>query len=360
MLDAATIWAPGRVNLIGEHTDYSGGLVLPAAIQIGVTLRIHAHADNIELKSTVFGRGEPFSPDGRGTPARGWARFAQAVAAELEDLGRPPVGLTATIESNLPAGAGLSSSAALEVAVGLALCVVANFELEPLALAKACQRAEVRAVGVPCGILDQAACLLGSDGAAVLLDCSSLEYRKVQVPADATFLVLDSGVQRALEETGYAKRRHELEQAMASVGAKTSATLAISALRGLDPLLQRRLRHVISENERVARFANALSEDDLVTAGRAMSDSHASLRDDYEVSTPGLDALARLAEEQGAYGARLVGGGFGGAVLSLVDSDGAAELGRRIMREYNGGGRDAIVVHPSCGARVLRPSEARS
>jgi galactokinase len=124
--------------------------------------------------------------------------------------------------------------------------------------------------------------------------------------------------------------------------------------------MQRRLRHVITENERVARFAEALSEDDLVTAGRVMSDSHASLRDDYEVSTPELDTLARLAEEQGAYGARLVGGGFGGAVLSLVDSDGAAELGWRIMDEYNGGERDAIVVHPSCGARVLQRSEAHA
>ena len=155
------VWAPGRVNLIGEHTDYSGGLVLPAAIQLGITLRVDAVADDVRLDSSRFGPADPFGADGGGPASTGWARYGQGVAAELSALGRPAVGLVGTVESDLPPGAGLSSSAALEVAIGLALCTVAEFELEPLQLALACQRAELRAVGVPCGILDQAACLLG-------------------------------------------------------------------------------------------------------------------------------------------------------------------------------------------------------
>src|SRR3954468_10568831 len=172
-------WAPGRVNLVGEHTDYSGGLVLPVAIQFGITLDAHALADEIALTSSGFGAGEPFAADGSGAPVRGWSRYAQAVAVELALLGRPPVGLAGSISSDLPARAGLSSSAALEVAVALALCAVADFELEPLQLARACQRAELRAVGVPCGILDQAASLLGQPSSAILLDCATLEHRLI-------------------------------------------------------------------------------------------------------------------------------------------------------------------------------------
>src|SRR6185436_16645116 len=177
-------WAPGRVNLIGEHTDYSGGLVLPIAIQYGITLDVVGAADAITLTSSGYGDAQTFSADGSGPSADGWARYAQAVAAELASLGRPPVGIIGELLSNLTPGSGLSSSAA-EVAVALALCAAAGFELEPLELALACQRAELRAVGVPCGILDQAACLLGSNEHAILLDCDALEYRRIHVPFDA-------------------------------------------------------------------------------------------------------------------------------------------------------------------------------
>src|SRR4029077_14270984 len=154
-------------------------------------------------------------------------RYAQAVAAELHLLGRPPVGLTGTVGSDLPAGAGLSASAALEAAVGLALCAVADFEVAPLELALACQRAELRAVGVPCGILDQAACLLGHEDAAILLDCWTLEYRLVRLPVHAALLIVDSGVDRSLESSAYAKRRSELEQALRMVGADRSTDVAL-------------------------------------------------------------------------------------------------------------------------------------
>ena len=337
-----TSWAPGRVNLIGEHTDYSGGLVLPAAVELGVTVTVDAASDEISLVSAGFGAAAPFAPDGAGPSASGWARYAQAVAAELAELGRPAVGLTGSVESNLPAGAGLSSSAALEVAVALALNAVAGFELEPLELALACQRAELRAVGVPCGILDQAASVLGADGHAILLDCSTLEYRLVPVPERAAFVVVGSGVRRSLEGSDYAVRRRELERALD--GARDDVSL-------------RRLRHVRTENERVRLFAAAFEAGDLQVAGRLLGESHASLRDDYEVSIPELDLLVALAEEAGAYGARLLGGGFGGSILALADALRANDVARSVADEYRARtGRDgqSLIVHASTGAVVTR------
>jgi galactokinase len=350
------VWAPGRINLIGEHTDYSGGLVLPAAIELGLTAAIHGRSTEIQLSSTSFAESEPFAADGSGQQAQGWTRFAQSVAAELHELGRPAVGVTATISSTLPAGAGLSSSAALEVVIALALCAVADFQLEPFELANACRRAEQRAVGVPCGILDQAACLLGEPDAAVLIDCASLVHTLIPVPADAAFLVIDSGIQRQLENTGYADRRRELEQALATTGAPSPRELSIPDLDPLEPRLRRRLRHVIIENDRVQQFAAALDADDLKTAGQIMSASHASLRDDYEVSLPDLDRLAAAAEEHGALGARLLGGGFGGAVLALVDASRAAELAQAIGRTHRTG-RPPLVVHASRGAYIESAAE---
>ena len=352
---AVVTWAPGRVNLIGEHTDYSGGLVLPVAIQLGITLEVLAGAEEITLTSSVFESAESFAADGSGPAVRGWARYAQAVAAELALVGRPPVGLTGSLSSDLPAESGLSSSAALEVAVALALCAVAGFELEPLQLALACQRAELRAVGVPCGILDQAACLLGRDGAAILLDCGTLEHRLIPVPAGAGLLIADSGVDRSLEHTAYAERRAQLEHALRLVGAARSTEVGLSALRGLDDVSCRRLRHVVTENERVRQFAAALEHDDLAAAGRLLGESHASLRDDYEVSIPELDLLVELAEAAGAYGARLLGAGFGGSVLVLTDADRTDEVAGTVAAEYRrqtGRGGRAHAVHPSSGAVV--------
>jgi galactokinase len=352
--DAAfTVWAPGRVNLIGEHTDYSGGLVLPAAVQLGVTLDVLSSAPDIRLTSAGYGSTEPFAADGGSQAMTGWARYPQAVAAELAVLGRPTVGFEGALSSNLPAGAGLSSSAALEVAVALALCAVANFELDPIELALACQRAELRAVGVPCGILDQAACVLGREGAAILLDCATLENHVVQVPDEAALLIVDSGVERSLENTAYAERRAQLERALALVGAERSTEVALEDLDGLAEVSACRLRHVVTENDRVRRFATALESGRLQEAGQLLGESHASLRDDYEVSIHELDLLVALAETAGAYGARLLGGGFGGSVLVLVDTERAGEVGDAIADEYGartGRAVRVLTVHPSAGA----------
>jgi galactokinase len=266
-------WAPGRVNLIGEHTDYAGGLVLPIAIQLGIRVAFEP-AEALELDAPG---GEP---------------LARAV---WEELGRPGA-IRGRVDTDLPQGAGLGSSGAFEVAVALALCEAAGLELEPFVLARACQRAEQRALGVPSGILDQAASLLGRADHALLLDCASLEHRWVPWPADVVILVLDSGERHSLAASAYSERRRELEAG--------------------DP---RRVRHVATENERVRATLAALDHGDTAALGAIFAASHASLRDDYEVSTPTLDALVAAALEAGAFAARMTGGGFGGSVVALAE-----------------------------------------
>jgi galactokinase len=353
-------FAPGRVNLIGEHTDYSGGLVLPVAIQYGVSVDIRGEAAEISLSSERAGAAPPFSADGSGAQAEGWARYAQAVAIELDLLGRPSVGLSGTVRSDLPTGAGLSSSAALEVSVALALCTVAEFELEPFALALACQRAELRAVGVPCGILDQAASVLGRAGQAILLDCGTLEFRFVPVPAQAALVVVDSAVSHSHESSGYADRRRELEHALRLVGVERSTEVDLADLDSLDSLSQKRLRHVVTENRRVLDFAKALERGDLAAAGTLLLAGHASLRDDYEVSIPEIDLLVELACDAGAYGARLLGGGFGGSVIALADTDRAEEIATAVAESYRartGRAGASLVARASAGARVEQVSD---
>jgi galactokinase len=276
----ASVRAPGRVNLIGEHTDYAGGLVLPVAIQLGITLSFEP-ADGFELD------------------APGGERLARAV---WEELGQP-AGIRGRVDADLPQGAGLGSSGAFEVAVALAVCATAGLELEPVELAHVCRRSEQRALGVPSGILDQAASLLGRSGHALLLDCGSLEHRWLALPDDFAIVVLDSGERRSLDGSGYGDRRGELEAG--------------------DP---RRMRHVETENERVREMVAALERGDLHALGPLFAASHASLRDDYEVSTPALDALVAAALGAGALAARMTGAGFGGCVVALTEPDRADDV----------------------------------
>jgi galactokinase len=306
--------APGRVNLIGEHTDYSGGLVLPVAIPLGISVIGEPAGEAVELESDRFAADE------------GWLRFVGAVAAELEAAGRPAVGFRGRVVADLPAAAGLSSSAALEVAVALALCDAAGFRVDRLELADLCRRAEERAVGVPCGLMDPAASLLTRAGHALLLDCGTLEYRHVPFPSDLELLVVDSGSPRRLQESGYARRRAEVEAG--------------------DP---RRLRHVRSENERVREVVAALEAGDHDTLGRAFAASHASLRDDFEVSTPRLDALVEAALAAGAPAARMTGAGFGGSIVAVVEAGAGEDIGRALASPF-------FVTRPAGAARSIRPA----
>jgi galactokinase len=344
-----TFRAPGRANLIGEHTDHTDGLVLPAAIDRAVSLRAELGGERIVLTSGQASGAIDLAADGSQTPASGWGRFVAAVAAELTAVGRRPVGLRGHLESDLPQGAGLSSSAALEVVVAIALCAAAELELEPLELAALCRRAEHRAVGVPSGIMDQAASILGRDGHAVLLDCGTLEHRTVPLPEGHLLLVVDSGVRRQLESSGYAQRSQELSQALPALAGRRPAEVDPGEL---DELLHdlaegpaRRLRHVVTENQRVRDTVDALSLGDLEAVGALFAASHASLRDDYEVSIPELDGLVELAVAAGAPAARMTGGGFGGAIVVLVPEASADALGAAVLQGYaeRFPGRDAAL-----------------
>jgi galactokinase len=306
-----TFFAPGRVNLIGEYTDLVGGLVLPVALDLGITLECEA-AQDVSLRSA--------------DDARGWERYVDAVVRELDALGRPAIGMHGALTSTLPIGAGLSSSAALEVVVGVALCAVADFTLEPLELAQALRRAEHAAVGVPSGIMDQAASLLGRAGHALLLDTGTLAYEYVPLPAELALVIVHSGVERTLAGSGYAQRKQEL-----------------------DAGVPKRLRHVRSENERVRAVADALRRDDRRALGRLFREGHESLRTDLEVTTPELDRLVELAYAEGAVAARMTGGGFGGAIVALVEQEEAASFAERVLRRYEGVGH-AYVCRAAAGA----------
>jgi galactokinase len=357
-------FAPGRVNLIGEHTDYSGGLVLPVAIDRGVTVRWRPAPDRIRLRSTEFPETVELAPDG--TPdaaAMGWARYAAAVAELLRENGRPAAGLEGAVSSTVPVGAGLSSSAALTVAVALALCAAARFELPRLELARLAQEAERRAVGVPVGLMDPAASLLARRGHALLLDCGSTQHRLVPLPPALAVVVFDSGVRHSHEHSGYATRRAELERALPALDGARPSEVTVEAAdsaalaAGVDEVARRRLRHVVSENERVRKCVRALETPggpDRETLAALFREGHESLRDDFEVSTPELDLLVELARDVGAVAARMTGGGFGGSIVALADDATAKAFAERVVTAYvqrTGQPGSGLVCASSDGAR---------
>ena len=330
--------APGRANLIGEHTDHTGGLVLPAAIDRTIDLDCVLGGETIVIDSREMDGRVAVPADGTQPPAQGWGRFVSAVAHELSLLGRAPIGLRGHLESDVPTGAGLSSSAALEVVLALALCAAADLELAPLELAALCRRAEHRAVGVPSGIMDQAAAVLGREGHAVMLDCTTLEHRYAPLPDGHTLLLIHSGVQRELETSGYAQRTQELAAALPVLGDRRPAEVSPDELDrylpSLPPVPARRLRHVVTENARVGATERALRDGDLAALDTLFAASHASLRDDFEVSVPELDALVEFAGDAGAVAARMTGGGFGGCIVALVGDDRVDDVADEVCRRY--------------------------
>jgi galactokinase len=306
-------WAPGRVNLIGDHTDYMGGLALPMAIGLGTEITGDRGGNWVMLGSDGFEGVAEVPVHGVDDPASvepPWARYVAAVVDEV----RPTDGLVGMVHSTLPPGSGLASSAALEVAVATAL---GADRVNPVAAAKACQRAEERAVGVPCGIMDQLVSLAAIEGMALRIDCDALELENVPFPDDAEVVVIHSGRHRDLATSAYAQRRAECEAAEQVIGRLREASpIDVEAID--DPVLRRRARHVTTENERVDALASALAKDQLTYAGELLVASHASMRDDFEVSTPELDeVVAAVRGVPGVYGARVTGAGFGGCVVAL-------------------------------------------
>jgi galactokinase len=361
--------ALGRVNLIGDHTDYNRGFVLPVAIDLVCTVRAKPRADRLVRLLSLDVEGEvELAADGSTAPEEvkaPWGRYAAGVVAVLAERGRPAAGVDAVISSTIPLGAGLSSSAALEIALALALCDAASFELPPLELAAACQEAEQVATGVPCGIMDQLTSLAGRKNHALLIDCGSLELRPIRLPPRLAVLIVHSGVSRNLVESNYAERRQECES--------LAALLGLPSLRDatMEQVVDKpRGRHVVSENARVVEAAHALETGDVAAMGPLLNASHESLRDDFEVSTPELDALVETLRAAGALGARLTGAGFGGCVVGLADRQEAdriveraagrywASTGRRprafVFRAVDGAGR----ISPEVGKALERTAAA--
>jgi galactokinase len=325
------------VNLIGDHTDHTGGLVLPMAVDLGTTVEGEPGGEEVVLRSE-WAEDEVRVPLAVADPTAvspAWARYVAGVVAEL----RPEAGFVGTVTTTLPVGAGLSSSAALEVAVAVAL----GADLaDPVALAQLCQRAEQRASGVPCGIMDQLAGTAGLAGHALRIDCHDLSIQPVPLPSAIDVWVVHSGQERSLSGSAYAERAEACQRAEAVVGPLRRAGLdSIEVID--DPTVRRRARHVVTENDRVNALVEALAVEDGAAIGEVLASSHASLRDDFEVSTPALDALvAELVATPGVIGARLTGAGFGGCAVAL------AEAGTPLPAD-----RRAWLVRPSAGARLL-------
>lgn len=366
----AVAFAPGRVNVIGEHTDYNDGFVLPMAIEEGIAAAVGRRGDDrLRVHASDIGetREIPLPVLRTTRPAvTGWFRYAVGMAWALEGAGLRLAGADITIASNLPSGAGLSSSAAFELATARALIAAAGLPWDPRAVALLAQRAEQEFAGVACGIMDQMAVACAAAGRALLLDCRSLETRDVALPPTARIVVMNSGVRRSLASSAYNERRAACERAVAAI---RRLDPAVRALRDVDaPLLARarasmdevafrRAAHVVAENARPALLADALAAGDLAKAGQAMLDSHASLRDLYEVSCRELDLLvSRASAQPGCHGARLTGAGFGGCAIALVDADCVEPFTREVAAGYaadTGLRTEIIVSRPSAGARLV-------
>ncbi len=368
--------APGRVNLIGEHTDYNDGFVLPMAIDRGMAIAFAPREDDtLRVWSNEFGQTREVileglrrraSGDGDRSRRGGWFGYIAGVAWAMCGAGLAVRGAELAIMSDLPTGAGLSSSAALEVGVARALAAASALDWDPRAAALMAQRAEHEFAGVECGIMDQLSVAAAHEGCALLLDCRSLETRDVPIPRDVRVVVFDTGVRRSLTTSAYNDRRQACERAVAAV---RTIDPSVRVLRDVDvPLLERargamdpvafqRASHVVPENHRPVAMAAALAAADLTSAGTLMADSHASLRDLYEVSCPELDVVVELATaEKGCHGARLTGAGFGGCAIALVDAAAVDAILQSVAAGYQARtGRETtpFVCRPSAGAHVV-------
>ncbi len=336
--------APGRVNLIGEHTDYNGGFVLPMAIDRAVWLALRPQAaPRVGVRAMDFDGWTMFDLDGlsrdRVTPDElGWAQYFRGMTWALQQAGVPLRGWEGVVAGDVPIGAGLSSSAAIELAVARAFCCASGWTWDPTEMARIAQQAENQWVGVACGIMDQLIAAAGRDGHALLIDCRSLETTAVPLPRDTVAVVLDTGTRRELTQSAYNERRLQCETAALAFGATLLRDVPLSALesppRTLDPIGFRRARHVLTENARVLQAASAMRADDAETLGALMRESHASLRDDFEVSSAALDAIVECAEQVGCYGARMTGAGFGGCAVALVHAGESTPFVERTLSAY--------------------------
>ncbi|MEA3510641.1 MAG: galactokinase [Actinomycetota bacterium] len=329
--------APGRVNLIGEHTDYNDGFVLPMAIDRAVWIALRTRDDRmVRIVSSGHPEAE-FDLDDLVQGIDGWAEYVKGVAWSTGSAGLS--GWDGAVASDIPIGAGLSSSAALEIATALVFATVSGDEWDPIASALVAQRAENEWVGVSCGIMDQLIVATASEGHATLIDCRTLELAPVPLPDDATIVILDTGTRRQLVDSEYDERRRACERAAeaAAVPALRDLTSAdLDVLTSLvDDITLRRARHVVTENDRTIEAATALRAGDTTRFGQLMDASHRSLRDDFQVSSEALDLMVEIASGvDGCLGARMTGAGFGGCAVALVASSAPATFVDKVVERY--------------------------
>lgn len=322
-METATATVPGRVNLIGEHTDYNGGMVLPAALSVSLTVELRPREDR-----KVIGTAEGFTGSAKRTlddPATDhWSDPAVGALREAVKLGLLPGGAELSIRSTIPAGSGLSSSAALIVAILKAARASAGSEISDIAIALAARRVENEYLGVPCGIMDQVAVAVPQPGQAIALDTATLDYALVPLPTSHAMVVIHSGHSRKLSDGRYKERKEECDAARIAFGRDDICLLEpaeIEAMAAVDETVRKRARHCATEHRRVLAAREALANDDIAALGTLMNASHASMRDDFEVSIPPIDSLVADAVELGAAGARLTGGGFGGCIVACVATE---------------------------------------
>ena len=362
--------APGRVNLIGEHTDYNDGYVAPLAIpqrtRVTVTPRLDA---TVTLWSAQAGPADPFPVTAAPGQVGGWAAYAAGVFWALRQLGHALPGVDVGVDSEVPMDAGLSSSAALECALALAMDDVAGLGLDRDTLARAAQRAETDYVGVPCGVMDQMASMYGRGGHLMLIDCRSLEVQ--HVPADLAaaglaLLVIDTRARRALADGSYAARRSECEAAARALGVRALRDAVLDDLAHLDDwVLARRARHVVTENARVVVAVDAVRAGAWDRLATLLMESHASLRDDFQVSSAELDLAVETSLTHGALGARMTGAGFGGSAIALLSADKAATVRSACVEAFVAQGHPAprvfdVIPAEGAGRYDLPGSPGRS
>ena len=338
--------APGRVNLIGEHTDYNDGFVLPAAIGFSTWVSSAPRDDRtVSVFSENFSEQIEFDLDEESPHARDhWSDYVRGVAVTLERAGHRLRGADLRIRGEVPIGSGLSSSAALEVASGFALLTNSGLKVDRRDLAELCQRAENEFVGIRCGIMDQFVSCHGQAGKALLLDCRSLEYKLLPLPENARLAICNTKVKHSLATSQYNARRVECETAVRHFAQRRSNVRALRDVTETDlklfeaelpEVIYRRARHVITENARVLAAGTALEQVDLAAFGQLMNRSHLSLRDDYDVSCRELDLMVELAQAvPGVYGARMTGGGFGGSTVNLIAAESVDEFKQIVARGY--------------------------
>jgi galactokinase len=354
--------APGRVNLIGEHTDYNDGFVLPLAIDRAVWIAMRPRDDRrVVVHSVDFDAPADFALDDLTNDKAGWIEYVKGTAWSLQQAGYQLSGWEGIVMGDVPLGAGLSSSAALEMATARAFAAVADFYWLPVTFARLAQRAENQWIGVQCGIMDQLISAAGKAGHALLIDCRTLETMPVPLPPGVAVVVLDTGTRRGLVESAYNERRSQCRSAAECFHARALRDVGLELFERraieLDEIVKRRALHVITENDRTLQAVDAMRRGEVEALGVLLNKSHASLRDDFEVSSDALDAMVESAQAHPAcHGARMTGAGFGGCAVAVIQADAGGDFARRVADDYQektGHTPAVYVCQASNGAEIV-------